>query len=282
MRLLLAWTVLGCFSLAPLLAGAAPKPKAKSAPVDPARADFEKGMRYYEAQEYEAALPYFERAYELSGHRASTIRALAQCQRSLKNYARAIELFREYLATQPKDRAAVEETVALLEPLRDQQDAALKAKPRERGTGSTPPIGAPGASSSGSATPTPPVSTPRAAPEESPTPPIGPAPPPPPPVPEAARVTADVDRGGPSLAPWLVIGGTAAVAITGGVLLGVGKSDASSVENAPQGTAFSDVSGAADRAPVLMTTGTILIGVGVAGAAAGVWWLLSSDDGGRG
>lgn len=280
MRLLLAWTVLGCLSLAPLLAEAAPKPKGPSAPVDPARADFEKGMRYYEAQEYEAALPYFERAYELSGHRASTIRALAQCERSLKNYARAIDLFREYLATQPKDRVAVEETVALLEPLRDQQNASSRAKPGDRGTASTPPIGAPGASPN--VTSTPPVSTPRAAPPESLTPPIGPAPPPPPPAPEAVRVSAEVDRGGPSLAPWLVIGGTAAVAITGGVLLGVGKSDASSVENAPQGTAFSDVSGAADRAPVLMTTGTILIGVGVAGAAAGVWWLLSSDDGGRG
>ena len=39
------------------------------------------------------ALPHFEKAYVLSGHRSSTILGLAQCHRVLKSYDRALELY---------------------------------------------------------------------------------------------------------------------------------------------------------------------------------------------
>ncbi|MBI4820534.1 MAG: tetratricopeptide repeat protein [Deltaproteobacteria bacterium] len=110
---------------------AKPKPK-KPAPArvekkpatTPGKDEFEKGTRYFEAEEYEAALPFFQKAYELSGKRPATIFSLAQCERSLKRYDDAITHFKEYLATTPRppDAAEVETTLALLIDLaRDQK-----------------------------------------------------------------------------------------------------------------------------------------------------------------
>ena len=59
--------------------------------------EFQKAVKYSKAGEYEAALPLFKKAYEASGHRSSTILALAQCERSLKLWDDAIKHFKEYL-----------------------------------------------------------------------------------------------------------------------------------------------------------------------------------------
>jgi len=93
---------------------------------DGGRADFERANKYFEAGEHEAALPFFERAYTDSGNRPSTIRALAQCERSLKLYDKAIEHFQEYLATHPPEEAQILETLSILHDLRDRQRAATK------------------------------------------------------------------------------------------------------------------------------------------------------------
>ena len=87
------------------------------------REEFEKGSRYFKAEEYEAALPYFRKAYEMSGHRPAAVFALAQCERSLKMYGPAIQHFREYLESKPANAADVEETIALLQELLVQQRA---------------------------------------------------------------------------------------------------------------------------------------------------------------
>lgn len=94
------------------------------------RSEFEKATRFFEAEEYEAALPLFERAYELSEKRPSTMRALAQCERALKMYSRSLEHFREYLATDPREKASIEETIELLETLEQKAliEAAASAK----------------------------------------------------------------------------------------------------------------------------------------------------------
>lgn len=84
---------------------------------------------------------------------------------------------------------------------------------------------------------------------------------------------------GPGLAPWLVIGGGGAVLLTGVVLTVIGTGQISDVENAERMSAWSDVSGKADSGPVLATTGVVLMSLGAVGAAAGVVWLLSADDG---
>ena len=170
------------------------------------KAEFEKAMRYYQAQEFEAALPWFEKAYELSGRRASTIRALAQCERSLKRYEPAIVHFEEYLATKPRpsDATAVAETVAILKELvADQQTRAIAEAP-----------------------PPPPPA------EVSPPPPPPPPPRAPPPAPaNTPAITAtSTPPASTSIAPWFLVGGGAALAATGGVLFALGLSAAGTVE----------------------------------------------------
>lgn len=78
--------------------------------------EYERAVKYSKAGEYEAALPFFKKAYELSGKRPSTIVALAQCERSLKLWDDAIAHFNEYLAVKPtpKDAKKIRETIALL------------------------------------------------------------------------------------------------------------------------------------------------------------------------
>lgn len=108
---------------------------AKGKKNDPAAAEakreFEIANRYFKAQEYDVALPHYQRAYEASGKRASTIKGLAQCERALGKYADAITHFKEYLATKPrpKDAAAVENTIALLE---EKLAAQLAQEEKER------------------------------------------------------------------------------------------------------------------------------------------------------
>ena len=65
----------------------------------------------------------------------------------------------------------------------------------------------------------------------------------------------------------LISGGL--VAVGGGVCLGLGLSDASSVANAPRATEWSDVSGAYERAPILTGVGGAALGVGVVMAGLG-------------
>ena len=77
-----------------------------------------------------------------------------------------------------------------------------------------------------------------------------------------------------ALAPWIVVGASAAVAIGGGVMLAMGEADRATVRNAKAPTMWSDVKGAYDRAPTLFAVGGVMLGVGLAGAAAGVSWKL--------
>ncbi len=105
---------------------------------DGGRAAYVKATRYFEAEEFRAALPYFEQAYEQSGHRPATIFGLAQCLRSLRRYEDAIGYFKEYLATDPENASEVLETLSLLEEIaakqrRDREaEAAKKAEEDQR------------------------------------------------------------------------------------------------------------------------------------------------------
>lgn len=92
--------------------------------------EYDRALKYYAAEEHEAALPLFQRAYELSNHRPSTVLGLAQCERALKMYDRALEHYREFLRINPKssDVASVKETIAMIEEVRD--DARRKESPQ--------------------------------------------------------------------------------------------------------------------------------------------------------
>lgn len=80
------------------------------------RVEFEEGTRLYRQDEFAAALPWFEQAYALSGHRPATVLALAQCERNLGEHDRAIQHFEEYLTLEsdPNEVESVRATIALL------------------------------------------------------------------------------------------------------------------------------------------------------------------------
>ena len=178
-----------------------------ASPAEQAKQAYDKALKYSNAGEYEAALPHFERAYELSNHRPSTIIALAQCERELKLYEKAIAHFKEYLALKPapKDSDKIRETVALLEELHS-EEVARRAKEeelerqREKEQADEKEVAA-----------TPPVAPP-------------PAPPPPPTVQAAAAPPPAPAAESESLLEspvfWIVTGAVVAAAATG-VALGV-------------------------------------------------------------
>ena len=106
-----------------------------------AKKNYKAAIELSEAEEFEAALPYFKKAYEISGKRPVTILGLAQCERALKMYDEAIKHFEEYLATNPpKERAeVVRSTVRLTHKLRDDQAKKSKSKPLPKAKASTSP-----------------------------------------------------------------------------------------------------------------------------------------------
>lgn len=253
----------------------------KKANNEGGRAEFERAARYYKAQEYDAALPWFQKAYELSGKRPSTIRALAQCERSLKMYDRSIEHFREYLATNPPaaEAKSVRQTIALMEELKTSSDAIAEAKKKDPAD-LTPAIDAPPAAETQVAiteqkktevtteVETPPASVLR----ETPPPRYSPQTTQPP------LVTADtnLERKSSKVVPWIVTGGSVAAAIAGGVLFAMGRSDVNTVESAPDGTPYrGEISDAAGRAPTFTGVGLGLLVAGVAGTGIGITMLIS-------
>lgn len=98
---------------------------------------------------------------------------------------------------------------------------------------------------------------------------------------ERAETSSSDGSSGGSVAPWIVIGASAAVLAGGAVMLALGAADKSKVENVAAGTPYSEVKDAYERAPVLLNVGWVLAGVGLAGVAAGLTWKLWLEPDGR-
>jgi hypothetical protein len=98
------------------------------------------------------------------------------------------------------------------------------------------------------------------------------------PAPTSVMSTQHADRPAPSasMAPYVVLAASGAVAVAGGVLIAFSLADTSRVEHASKGTNWADIKGAYDRAPALMTAGAVLLGIGVAGATTGLVWMSST------
>jgi tetratricopeptide (TPR) repeat protein len=113
------------FASPPTLAKKTPKKAAKNQAKKPkkkggkGKKEFILGVRFFKAGEYDAALPLFRKAYELSGHRRSAVLALAQVERVLKLYDDAIAHYREYLAMDPPNAKKIRETIKLTQELLD-------------------------------------------------------------------------------------------------------------------------------------------------------------------
>ncbi len=112
-------------ALAMLLALAAQPTPADAAE---ARAAFETGVELFDSGAYSAALGPLRRAYELSGHRASTTLALAQCERKLGRTVDALVHFREFLRNtdDPVKQSRVRATIVVLE-----RQVAIEAEARD-------------------------------------------------------------------------------------------------------------------------------------------------------
>jgi hypothetical protein len=90
--------------------------------------------------------------------------------------------------------------------------------------------------------------------------------------PRAPIPTEPAEAPGKSVTPWVVVGISSAVAIGGGVLLGLALHDVSTVENTPPTTDWSEVETKYKRSPTLSTIGIVMLGAGAAGIAAGLTW----------
>lgn len=230
-------------SLSVLLLGllAAPAP-ALADDAAAAKDAYVKASRFFSAEEYEAALPLFEKAYRLSDRRPVTILGLAQCERALKRYDDAIVHFREYLATGPADAPQIEETIALLDDLVGLQrtaEAKRRAEDEARARAEAKKKPAPAPAPKPKPAPAVPAGemnveeAPLELSAEEPLPAVE-APPPPPPAAASPALTAQApapaepeESGGVLSSPWfwvvtgvVVAGGAAA----GGVLLARGGS----------------------------------------------------------
>jgi hypothetical protein len=84
--------------------------------------------------------------------------------------------------------------------------------------------------------------------------------------------------GSRSAGPWIVIAVSGAAAVGGAVMLAVALGDIAKVEEAKPNTRWYEVEASYDRAPMLSTVGSILIGVGAAGALGGLIWHASEGD----
>ncbi len=94
--------------------------------ANPGRLEFQRAAKLYAKGRYEAALPWFEKAYEQSGHRPATIFGLARCERMLGDFDSAEGHLEEFLAVAPlKDQLRGRK---LLAEVRAEQ-AKLKPKP---------------------------------------------------------------------------------------------------------------------------------------------------------
>lgn len=94
------------------------------------------------------------------------------------------------------------------------------------------------------------------------------------PIAAARSPAADSGESGDSIAPWLVVGGSGVLAASGAVVLGLGLSAKSEVENADDGASWPEAKSANRRAVPMQVAGGIMLGVGLAGVAAGLAWEL--------
>ena len=69
--------------------------------ADIAKESFQKASKLFADGQEEAALPHFEMAYEVSGHRGSATIGLAQCERALGHFSAALVHYREYIQRNP-------------------------------------------------------------------------------------------------------------------------------------------------------------------------------------
>lgn len=246
-------SVAGALALAVAISLATPAYAQQGGADAEAKALFQAGRVAFGEGRFDSALNYFRQAYQLSP-RPALLYNIGSAADRLRRDAEALAAFEQYLEQVPdaENRAEVEARIKVLrEATAPQPVPALAPTPTAPGPAATQP------------------------PVEAMPPAEATAPPPPEPEP----ATAPEGRGS-ELAPWIVIGVSGAVLVTGGVMLALAMSDISTVENAADGTRWAEIRDAHDRAPTLSGLGIGLAAAGAAGVAVGAMWLGMNDGNG--
>ena len=223
--------------------------RAQESPHDAeAHAYFEAGRLAFGDGRYDEALTAFRRAYELS-QRGQLLYNIGQCYDRMRRDQEALAAFQQFLAADPDstNAAEVRARVAFLERAVADSTVATSTDPVPTDGAGTPPSVSPEPSAAEPSTIAPPSDA-------------GP-------------------RGDAGPAPWILLGTGGALAIGGAVLVGLGFSNVSTVENAPAGTPYASVRDADQQATPFIGAGFAGIGVGALLAVIGIVLATSSSGG---
>jgi tetratricopeptide (TPR) repeat protein len=232
-----------------------------------ARALFEQGRTAYDAGHFDEAVRAFRRAYVLSP-RFPLLYNIGQAELRAGHDALALDAFQGFLRQSPADdarRSEVEERIRVLQamgigaPTRQEVQTATATETgttvTETQTETT--VETTTATESGTS------ETESTSESES----------------ESESESASDGGGGPGVVPWVIVGVGAALAIAGGVLMGVGADDAGRVTGAMRGASWADLSGAASDANTLWGVGIGLLITGVVAAGVGIVWGVAGGGG---
>ena len=246
------------------------------------RARFEAGREAFSEGRFAAALHEFKQAYELT-QRPVLLYDIGASADRLRHDREALEAFELYLVKvpTPPNLAEIQGRIAVLRETVSRQTASAPANsvpsssPADQSAhkAETEPklIEAQPSPASGEITAAPAAAVLPASASAAHSPKSA--------APTPAEVARAAPRDGspPSLAPWIVIGVSAGAMVAGGVLLAVAATRMYKVEHAPKGTTLDQIRGAHDSVPALSIAGFVSLGVGAAGAAAGLTWKLLPD-----
>lgn len=224
-----------------------------------ARARFEEGRVAYDAGRFEDAARAFQRAYLLSP-RYPLLFNIGQSQLRAGHDAQALAAFEAFLRQAPETDAHHAEVTERVSILRTMGVTASSEVVASETTTTTTTTTTPETTDTTGHTATETTTATTATTSDTP-------PPPPPPPPASSD-------SGPGIAPWIVLGGGAALVVVGAVLMGVGAGQASSVTGAPDGAHWADLMGAANDANTLWGVGIALGLVGLAAVGGGLAWAL--------
>jgi tetratricopeptide (TPR) repeat protein len=200
----------------------------------PGKTEFEEAKRLFDSGRPNEALPLFEKAYQLSGKRASTALALALCEREVGRHEQALAHLQEYLEKVPADRSKYESVRAELE----QKVSSIEVKP----------------------------------PPPPPPPPKIETPPPPPPK-IVAPPPIEEPSEGPSALKITLLSAGGAVAVVGvvfAVLAATAESDVNNRVEDGRGP-VEEIESRADRGFRFAVTADVLVPLGLAAAGVGLF-----------
>ena len=227
-----------------------------------ARALFNAGEVAYTDGRWEAALDYFQRAFDMS-QRPMLLFNIGSAAEHLRRDEVALAAFRRYLVEIPDapNHASVASRVAVLERAVSAAHVTTTTTTSLETT-ATPaePLGEPAATEAEVAAEREAMSR---AWEPSPPPHVDPIPP------RSSR--------GSDPAPWIVVGVGGGLLVAAAVLLGAGYANLGAVNNARDGVPLSEISGAHETVPVLTGVGWAGAALGIVAITAGIAWGLGQS-----